>query len=133
MLIISGAPALSGFRLEKLLAAISARHPQVTGLRARFVHFAKVAQPLKPAELQVLEALLTYGPRLPTPGAPDSVSGEGLILIVPRPGTISPWSSKSTDIAHVCGLDQVVRLERGIAYDVAGVADAAVLRSLAPL
>ena len=133
MLIIPGAPALSGFRLEKLLAAVSARHPQVTGLRARFVHFARVAQPLKAAERGILEALLTYGPRVPASGSPEAAPGEGLVLIVPRPGTISPWSSKATDIARVCGLDQVERLERGIAYGVAGTTDAAVLRSLAPL
>mgnify|MGYP002227811336 CR=1 FL=1 len=36
--------------------------------------------------------------------------------MTPRPGTISPWSSKATDIAHNCGLQQVNRLERGMAY-----------------
>ncbi len=133
MLIISGASALSGFRLDKLLAAVSARHGEVTGLTARFVHFAKVGQPLAPADQRVLEALLTYGPR-PRGAATDrSPAGQGLILIVPRPGTISPWSSKATDIAHVCGLAGVERIERGIAYEVGGVSDMAALRSLAPL
>ena len=41
------------------------------------------------------------------------------ILIVPRAGTISPWSSKATDIAQVCGLRTVRRLERGIEYGLA--------------
>jgi phosphoribosylformylglycinamidine synthase len=133
MLIISGAPALSGFRLDKLLAAISARHPEVTGLGARFVHFAKVGEPLSSAEQRVLEALLTYGPRAPDVVAATSPSGQGRILVVPRPGTLSPWSSKATDIARVCGLDKVDRIERGVAYEVAGVTDPAVLRLLAPL
>ena len=54
---------------------------------------------------------LTYGPTI------EEHQPQGLFLLVtPRPGTISPWSSKSTDIAHNCGLAKVVRLERGIAY-----------------
>ncbi|HAK51373.1 MAG TPA: phosphoribosylformylglycinamidine synthase, partial [Gammaproteobacteria bacterium] len=56
--------------------------------------------------------ILTYGPALD-----DTAEGEGLLrLVVPRPGTISPWSSKATDIAHICGLTAVKRIERGIAF-----------------
>jgi len=59
----------------------------------------------------VLDALLRYGPTLESPDVPGP-----LLLVVPRPGTISPWSSKATDIARVCGLSAIERLERGIAY-----------------
>ncbi|HTW39191.1 MAG TPA: phosphoribosylformylglycinamidine synthase, partial [Steroidobacteraceae bacterium] len=68
------------------------------------------------AEARLLEQLLSYGPRMPG-AAPDETAGQ-LVLIVPRAGTVSPWSSKATDIARVCGLDAVRRIERGIAYRV---------------
>ncbi len=45
--------------------------------------------------------------------------GGSLLLVVPRPGTISPWSSKATDIARNCGLAPVKRVERGIGYRIA--------------
>ncbi|HVS78044.1 MAG TPA: phosphoribosylformylglycinamidine synthase [Steroidobacteraceae bacterium] len=115
-LVLPGAPALSGFRIEKLLARITGAEPAVTGLAARFVHFASLARPLTDAELRTLEQLLTYGPRLVATGQ----WGEGeRLLVVPREGTISPWSSKATDIAHVCGLAAVERIERGIEYRIA--------------
>src|SRR6185437_6725649 len=66
--------------------------------------------------LRILQQLLTYGPR--APAASQGEEGERL-LVVPRAGTISPWSSKATDIAHVCGLSAVERIERGIEYRIA--------------
>ena len=116
LLILAGAAALSGFRIEKLLARTAALEPAVTGLTAHFVHFADLARPLSDAELRILQQLLTYGPR----AAATSHSGEAeRLLVVPRAGTISPWSSKATDIVQVCGLAAVERVERGIEYRVA--------------
>jgi phosphoribosylformylglycinamidine synthase len=112
MLMISGAPALSAFRIAKLLARLQGLEPRVTALESRFIHFADLERSLAAAEHEVLERLLTYGPRV---DAAAEQSGESL-LVVPREGTISPWSSKATDIAHVCGLDAVRRIERGITY-----------------
>ncbi|HYL04304.1 MAG TPA: phosphoribosylformylglycinamidine synthase [Steroidobacteraceae bacterium] len=112
MLQIPGPPALSAFRIAKLLDRLSAIEPAVTGLSARFVHFADLARPLSARERALLERLLAYGPKH-EPGAADA--GE-CVLVVPRAGTISPWSSKATDIARVCGLSPVRRLERGIEY-----------------
>ena len=111
MLILRGAPALSDFRLEKLLSALRDRVAGIKGLDARYVHVVDVEAPPTPEQTTVLEALLRYGPA----SVPDEPRGEPL-LIVPRLGTSSPWSSKATDIAHVCGLDVVRRIERGIAY-----------------
>jgi phosphoribosylformylglycinamidine synthase len=113
MLQIPGAPALSAFRIAKLLDRLSALEPRVQALDARFVHFADVAQPLTGAERSILAQLLTYGPTLPT--AAETRGGE-CVLVVPRAGTISPWSSKATDIARVCGLTHLRRVERGIEY-----------------
>jgi phosphoribosylformylglycinamidine synthase len=111
MLILSGAPAVSDFRLAKLLDSIRSRVGHVERLDARYVHFADLERGLAAGELAVLESLLRYGP---TTHAREP-SGE-LLLVVPRFGTLSPWSSKATDIAHVCGLAAVRRIERGIAW-----------------
>src|SRR5580692_11695584 len=112
MLLIEGPPALSAFRIAKLLQRLRALDPGVRSVDARFVHFADLSSPLSAAQRSVLGQLLTYGPRL----APAAHPGAGRLFIVPRAGTISPWSSKATDIAHVCGLANVRRLERGIEY-----------------
>src|SRR3974390_549127 len=106
---LRGSPAVSAFRLDKLnvrLAAID-RSLRVTG--AEFWHFADTARPLAAAERAVLDRLLDYGgPARPAAGP--------VRLVVPRLGTISPWSSKATDIARSCGLDAVRRIERGTAW-----------------
>lgn len=114
MLQLPGAPALSAFRLAKLLAKLVALESGVRGLDSRFVHFIDLAQSLTPQQEQILRTLLTYGPHLePLAEQP----GERL-WVVPRAGTISSWSSKATDIAHVCGLHTIRRIERGIEYRV---------------
>src|SRR5215469_11401456 len=115
LLQLPGAPALSAFRLAKLLARLVALEPAVRALDSRFVHFVDLERPLAAAELGILERLLTYGPRIEA--ALQEGEGEPLI-VVPRPGTVSPWSSKATDIAQVCGLQAVRRIERGIVYRV---------------
>jgi phosphoribosylformylglycinamidine synthase len=113
MLQLPGARALSAVRIAKLLARLGTLEPAVRSLDARFIHFVDTARPLELAERQILQQLLTYGPRADS-GTADA-NGE-TVLIVPREGTISPWSSKATDIAHVCGLTAIRRIERGIEY-----------------
>ncbi len=115
MLILRGAPALSAFRHGKLLAQLTEKVPAVSGLYAEFAHFAEVSGALGAEEQQVLTRLLKYGPSVPV----QEPAGR-LFLVVPRIGTISPWSSKASDIAHNCGLEKIQRLERGIAYYVQG-------------
>ncbi|MFT4821811.1 MAG: phosphoribosylformylglycinamidine synthase [Candidatus Azotimanducaceae bacterium] len=114
MLQMLGAPALSEFRVRKRLGDLQGAGLDVTGwqLDSRFVHFIDLKQDLSTAQQQVLETILTYGPALQS----NATAGALLRLAVPRPGTISPWSSKATDIAHICGLKAVRRIERGIAY-----------------
>jgi phosphoribosylformylglycinamidine synthase len=114
MLILRGAPALSSFRQQRLLAQIRARVPTVVRLFAEYSHFVDTDRELTQEELQTLRHLLTYGP---STGPEEREQPRGnLVLVVPRPGTLSPWSSKATDIAHACGLGAVRRIERGIAY-----------------
>ncbi|HWJ06955.1 MAG TPA: phosphoribosylformylglycinamidine synthase [Steroidobacteraceae bacterium] len=111
MLTFSGAPALSDFRLDKVLSAVRARVAHVEAIDTRYLHFVDVTAPLTAAETDVVQALLRYGP------ATHAAEPHGeMLLVVPRFGTVSPWSSKATDIAHVCGLASVGRIERGIAW-----------------
>ncbi|MEZ8018716.1 phosphoribosylformylglycinamidine synthase [Vibrio splendidus] len=111
MRILRGSPALSEFRVNKLLELCRELSLPVTGIYAEFAHFADLTADLDASEVEKLEKLLTYGPTI------EEHEPEGLLLLAtPRPGTISPWSSKSTDIAHNCGLAKVSRLERGTAF-----------------
>ncbi|MCP1647058.1 phosphoribosylformylglycinamidine synthase [Pseudomonas nitroreducens] len=115
MLILRGAPALSAFRHGKLLDLLTQHVSAVTGLYAEFAHFAEVTGALNAEEEQVLARLLKYGPSVPV----QEPAGR-LFLVLPRFGTISPWSSKASDIARNCGLAKIERIERGIAYYVTG-------------
>ncbi|MGU3413856.1 phosphoribosylformylglycinamidine synthase [Enterobacteriaceae bacterium C34A] len=111
MEILRGSPALSAFRITKLLARFQAANLPVSNIYAEYVHFAELNAPLSEEEHTRLAKLLQYGPSLSS----HTPAGK-LLLVTPRPGTISPWSSKATDIAHNCGLAQIERLERGVAY-----------------
>ncbi|BES71911.1 phosphoribosylformylglycinamidine synthase [Marinobacter nanhaiticus D15-8W] len=111
MLELRGAPALSLFRSEKLLSQVQALVPAVSSIYAEFMHFVDLPEALSEEDEQILNRLLTYGPTA------DTQDAEGvLFLVVPRPGTISPWSTKATDIARICGLRQIRRIERGTAF-----------------
>ncbi|WP_297394293.1 phosphoribosylformylglycinamidine synthase [Acidiferrobacter sp.] len=107
-----GPGAVAAFRAERLLRRLAQVAP-VTGLAARYRHFASLARALSADEEAVLAALLDYG--TPPPIIPDAHA----FLVVPRLGTISEWSSKATDIARRCGLDAVMRLERGVVWQLA--------------
>ena len=110
ILILRGANALSPFRLEKLLVPLKASHPAIRSIDAAFLHFVEATHPLDSNDFGVLEKLLTYG-------GPTAATGKGaFFLVIPRIGTISPWASKATDIAHNCGLTAIKRIERGTAF-----------------
>ncbi len=111
MLVLRGAPAMSEFRLRKLADRLREHIGMPIQPYAEFIHFAQLSGELNGDGQAVLERLLRYGPSLP-----DHDPAGALVLVVPRPGTISPWSSKATDIAHNCGLSAIRRLERGVAY-----------------
>ena len=115
MLSLHGAPALSLFSRQKLLKNIQAKLPAIRDLDSRFVHFIQLAAPLDENEKVLLDRLLSYGPQ----AEPEQAGAGGeQYLITTRLGTISPWSSKATDIAHNCGLAKVLRIERGVLFRV---------------
>jgi len=106
-----GARALSDFRLAKLVRELKSAQPAVRAVAAEFWHFVETAGEPDAEQRRLLERLLRYG----SPLADESPTGERF-LVVPRLGTISPWSSKATDIARNCGLAEVRRIERGTLF-----------------
>jgi phosphoribosylformylglycinamidine synthase len=110
---LQGAPAISDFRLNKLQRLLSEKIPDLDEVSASYYHFAKLSSDLDEAELDHLSVILDYGPARHE----MDVSGQHF-LVIPRPGTISPWSTKATDIAHHCGLEKVLRIERGVVWHV---------------
>ncbi|HEX6018387.1 MAG TPA: phosphoribosylformylglycinamidine synthase, partial [Burkholderiaceae bacterium] len=106
---LEGGPALSGFRAQALLQRLRERVSRVSAIHARHGFWVGSDQPLPPALHDKLKALLDNGER--TTGPTDGT----LIVVMPRLGTVSPWASKATDIAHNCALP-VRRIERVTEY-----------------
>jgi phosphoribosylformylglycinamidine synthase len=113
---LRGPRALSESRLAKLLASLKRVEPGTRALAAEYRYFVETAGELAAPERRLLERLLDDG------SPPPPAAAGALYLVVPRLGTISPWSSKASDIARNCGLASVQRIERGIAYYVEGAA-----------
>jgi phosphoribosylformylglycinamidine synthase len=111
MLQLRGGPALSEFRSQRLLQQLREHVPGLVRLRTEFLHIAELEERLTQEEQAILERLLAYGPSRNNGDFPGFS-----LVVVPRPGTISPWSSKATDIVHNCGLGKVRRVERGTVY-----------------
>ena len=102
-------PAFSSSRLARLTDPVRAALPRLKGLAAAHWYFVEVNAPLAADELARLVDLLGAHPEGEAPVG-------SLLMVTPRLGTISPWSSKATDIAHQCGFDKIVRIERGLAF-----------------
>ena len=111
MITIEGPPSHSPFRLHQLLIELQNLDPGITSLGARYIHFIDNITTLNEQEIQILNSLLTYGPDWEL--GPDQ--GDK-VLVIPRLGTTSPWSSKSTDIAHSSGLGNIKQIERGLMF-----------------
>ena len=112
MLILPGSNALSVFRTQRLLSQLQLAEPAIVGITGRFLHFIDASTAPSQDELSRLNAMLTYG-------EPFAGSAEGdEFVVIPRFGTISPWASKATDIAHNCGMLHIKRIERGMSYHV---------------
>jgi phosphoribosylformylglycinamidine synthase len=115
MLILPGSNALSAFRSQRLLTQLQSVAPTIAAVQARFYHFIDTSAPLSVEDTGRLTAMLTYGEPVPETQY-EGVTEE--YFVIPRLGTISPWASKATDIAHNCGMAHIHRIERGVAYTV---------------
>ncbi|BBN59185.1 phosphoribosylformylglycinamidine synthase [Hydrogenovibrio marinus] len=119
MQVIWGNPAHSQYRLEKLLAKLRLKQA-INTVRSQYVYFVETIDngALAESDVQKLNVLLNESKEI--------ISGElndSSFIIVPRLGTISPWSSKATDITRTCGIEAVQRIERGVVYFVEGASD----------
>lgn len=133
MLVIPGTSALSAFKSASVLKSIQKTVPLAQSVSAIHIHFVQartgqegsLSESLQPG--QILRQLLTYGYNPIDIEEIEAIvkflstnhqsSDATIALVVPRAGTISPWSSKATNIAHLCNLyENVERIERGIAY-----------------
>jgi len=117
MLILPGSNALSAFRSQRLLTQLQAVAPTIAAVSARYYHYIDIEHgaPLSTEDSGRLAAMLTYGEPVPETQY-EGVTEE--FFVIPRLGTISPWASKATDIAHNCGMAHIHRIERGVAYTV---------------
>jgi phosphoribosylformylglycinamidine synthase len=112
--VYQGISALSDFRKSKLLIRLQAINSSIKSVEAEYIHIVNISQELSADEDTRLQQLTSYG-------TPLNAEHKGtLYFVVPRPGTISPWSSKATDIVQNSGLQHVTRIERGVAYYVEG-------------
>jgi len=105
-----GISALGAFRQEALQKKLTKAQPGLTLLGAEFIHFAELSSSISNEQEQHLNQLLNYTDKINI--ATDTPS----IIVTPRLGTISPWSSKATDIVHLCDITQISRIERGVIY-----------------
>ena len=112
-LVLEGGVAHSGFRVKALMDAIETAAPSlgVSAIESEYVYFVERADELSADVLEKTYALL---------GATGVLEGGDGFFVTPRKGTISPWSSKATDIFHNCGLSDILRVERGIRYRLLG-------------
>jgi phosphoribosylformylglycinamidine synthase len=104
-----GEPALSDFRKQKLVRRITRLGADASGMRSHFVYLIESGSAPEEQDILKLQDLL-HGERV------DEFTTDGLLLVVPRLGTQSPWSSKATDIARRCGMEDIERIERGVAF-----------------
>ena len=121
MLRLRGSQAYSDFRINKLLSAVQLHFKSIKSIHTQYQHLVKLVDghdDLDSTEQDKLEQLLTYGPVLDDALLSDIIANQDIqrFYTIPRLGTISPWSTKATDIAQHCGLDKVIRIERGIAF-----------------
>ena len=113
---ILGGVALSDFRSLKLLQTLKAVQPSVKSLSSQFVHLVDCDADFEAVEVGLLRSILTYGRDYARPFLANNEETIIQRLVIPRAGTISPWSSKATDILHNCGLSNISRVERGILF-----------------
>lgn len=114
MFIVAGAPAHSSFKKTQLLSRL-ASISSVQSFDSQWVYLFD--QALSEQQHQSALQLLNDGEIFELRQVSDD---EIQILVTPRVGTISPWSSKATDIFKNCNVP-VHRLERGILYTLKGI------------
>ncbi len=112
---LDGGNAVSDFKVQQILPRLQAVSDKITGLSARFVHLASFDAAPDAATLDRLGQLMSYGEPVSESHLALEKGGAPALLVMPRLGTVSPWASKATDIAHNCGL-ALHRVERLVEF-----------------
>ncbi|QBM28416.1 phosphoribosylformylglycinamidine synthase [Hydrogenophaga pseudoflava] len=110
-----GGNAISDFKVQQLLPRLQGISDKITGLSARFVHLASFDAEPDAATVERLGQLMTYGEPATEAFVAAEKAGAPALYVLPRLGTVSPWASKATDIAHNCGL-ALHRVERLVEF-----------------
>jgi phosphoribosylformylglycinamidine synthase len=105
-----GINALGAFKTKSLQVKLTQAQPGLSLLGAEYIHFTDLNADLDEDKSEQLTQLLSYEESL---NIDDAISS---VIIIPRLGTISPWSSKATDIMHLCDITQINRIERAVVY-----------------
>ncbi|KAL0577133.1 phosphoribosylformylglycinamidine synthase [Marasmius crinis-equi] len=133
MLTLPGPSYLSSTKRQALLNQLQAIDQSIKDVNAIFIHLVKLSSSVALDDVQrvILDKMLSYGEsdesglagKLESSKS-DSATRELTLYILPRPGSISPWSSKATDIARICNLGGIVeRIERGVLFVVSAAGD----------
>ncbi len=109
MKVLPGSHSLSDFRLSRLLNSLRDVVNDISDISSAWIYFLDLERGLSGGEETHLREILMEAGQAPVE-LPET--GEHFI-VTPRAGTISPWSSKATDIVHNCGLNSIARIERG--------------------
>ena len=114
MIVKEGPASHSPFKLESLLRRLQSIDQNIDDLGARFIHLIDSKNDPDEEQDRILDSILEYGPDWPF-GTDEGFE----VFTLPRFGTTSPWSSKATDIAKVCGLNSIEKIERGVVFTLA--------------
>ena len=114
MIVKEGPASHSPFKLESLLRRLQSIDQNIDDLGARFIHLIDSKNDPDEEQDRILDSILEYGPDWPF-GTDEGFK----VFTLPRFGTTSPWSSKATDIAKVCGLTSIEKIERGVIFTLA--------------
>jgi len=127
MHILRGKTALSEFRINKLLSALQQKVADIKVVDNQFIHFIHSRNKLESNEVAQLNSILLGSDAEDLKQKDETTAA--FILVTPRPGTISPWSSKATDILHNCGMENILRVERGIAWRISTTDDSEIQKA----
>ncbi|MFP3014070.1 MAG: phosphoribosylformylglycinamidine synthase [Arsenophonus sp.] len=111
MEILRGSNALSAFSIAKLISLSQKQKLPIIDIYAEYIYFVELNQPLNKEDRKKMNQLLHY-----TPYQTKHPPHAQLLLVTPRVSIVSSWSSKAIDIVRNCGLHNISRIERGIAY-----------------
>lgn len=118
MLILRGGPAATPFRLQQLLNSVQKIAPEIDSIDSHWIYFTENSGVLPSDQIGTLRQLLNVESALSSSYILDEE-----IIISPRIGTTSPWSSKATDIVDHSGLGKTGRVERGALFKLSGWAN----------